>query len=100
MAKELYQVRNNKSPKEIQEEEAESPFIIGEIKNIALNLKNNKTPGHDKITNKQLKQGGELLLKSITQLFNKILETSDVDFCKFLSILIEIDRKKIDLIDN
>ena len=41
-------------------------------------MKNNKTPGHDRITNEQIKYGGEILTKSITKLFNKILKMQQV----------------------
>jgi hypothetical protein len=50
------------------------PFKFEEIKQIISNSKKEKAPGHDKITNKQIKYGGDALAENITNLFNLILK--------------------------
>lgn len=58
--------------------EIEPPFLEKEIEAIVKQLKPNKCPGHDKITNEHIKMGGVELIKKLTKLFNKVLETSKI----------------------
>ncbi len=43
---------------------------------IVKNLKNNKSPGEDKITNEHIKVRGQKLIKMLTHLFNGMQRTS------------------------
>lgn len=56
-------------------EKEKTKFKKKEILEIIKNLKNNKAMGTDKIFTEQIRQGGEKLLKEITDLFNEILDT-------------------------
>lgn len=53
-------------------------FMEDEIVNIIRTLKNNKSPGEDKITNEMLKTGNEILAQPLLSVFNKILQTTQI----------------------
>lgn len=53
--------------------ENEPEFLKSEIRSIIGKLKNNNAPAYDNITNEAIKLDGDLLIKQITKLFNKIL---------------------------
>ena len=72
----LYKDENHLIPKEKNQEwklEAEPEIIPREVEWVISNLKNNKAPGSDKISNEFFKLGGKLLVDTLTKLFNKIL---------------------------
>lgn len=51
----------------------EPTFLTDEVGAIVRQLKNNKAMGTDLICNEQIKNGGEVLIKNLTILFNAIL---------------------------
>ncbi len=59
------------------------------------NLKPNKSPGQDKFTNERVKLRGEKLVRTLTQLFNKILEGGFVpDMWKYSNVIILYEKRK------
>ncbi|CAH2105470.1 unnamed protein product [Euphydryas editha] len=54
------------------------PIDESEILTIIKNLKCDKSPGPDGITNEVLKHGGSILSKSLSSLFNRILHTATI----------------------
>ncbi len=58
------------------------------METIIKNLKPKKSPGQDKITNKHIKLGGDKLVRTITELFNKILGSAIPNKWRFSDIII------------
>ncbi len=61
-----------------EEYEVIPEFLEGEVEKIINNLRDNKSPGSDKICNEQIKYGGKELLKVLTNIFNNILITQEI----------------------
>ena len=68
-------------------------FSFEEVKDSICRAKNNKAPGSDSITNELLKNGGDDLIYSLTDMFNRFLflENSPIDWNK--GIIIPIFKK-------
>ena len=68
-------------------------FTFKEVKDSICRAKNNKAPGLDSITNELLKNGGDALINSLTDMFNRFLflENSPVDWNK--GIIVPIFKK-------
>ena len=70
------------------------------IEQIIKETKNNKSPGHDKITNEHIKLGGVEMVKYLTKLFNNILKAkiipSDWSLQDTIIIFKKEDRHKIE----
>ena len=58
---------------EIAKSQCHDVIRVKETEDILKNLKNNKAPGLDEITNEILKKGGNDIAESLTAMFNKIL---------------------------
>ncbi len=57
-------------------------------------MKNKKAPGHHKINNELIKYGGEVLFKTQTKLFNKILSGGEIpEEWEFSDIILTIHKK-------
>ncbi|VDO08661.1 unnamed protein product [Brugia timori] len=63
---------------EIENMEEEPYFLEREIETIINQLKPDKSPGHDGITNEHIKAGGRKLITLLTKLFNRILKTGTI----------------------
>ena len=59
---------------EIAKSQCHDVIRVKETEDILKNLKNNKAPGLDEITNEILKKGGNDIAESLTAMFNKILK--------------------------
>ncbi len=57
------------------EDAIEPEFLEKEVQTIIKNLKPNKSPGYDKITNEDIKEGGRFLVKTLKKIFNIILKS-------------------------
>jgi len=70
-----------------------------EVKHIIKKLKNNVTPGIDKIENETLKELENVLAPILTELFNLILNTKEIpdqwNEVEIISLLKNGDRKQI-----
>ncbi len=84
----------------IEEEDQIPNFIYEELENVVESLKNNKSTGHDKICNEQIKYGGDLLRHKLLANFNQILQSQQIplDWKKSEIILIfkKGDRHQIE----
>lgn len=68
---------NTNTPRTNNNHETEPVFLKSEIQHIINNLKNDETPGHDKITNEYIKFGGKILVSKLTKLFKNILKKNN-----------------------
>ena len=76
------------------EREEDLPLLLnGEVENALGQLKSNKTPGDDGIINECLKWGKTELTSTITDLFNKIIETEEIPTQWQTSTIILIHKK-------
>ncbi len=71
----------------------EPQFLKSEIHSIVKQLKSNKSPGHDNITNEHIKMGVEKIITQITKLFNKILSSGRIPLEWKLSDIIILFKK-------
>ena len=74
-------------------------FSFKEVEDSICRAKNNKAPGLDSITNELLKNGGDDLIYSLTDIFNRFLfpENSPVDWNKGIIVAIFKKGNKNDL---
>ena len=56
----------------------EQPITVTEVLSVIKSLKRNKAPGHDMIQNKHFIYGGRKLAITLTELFNRILQTESI----------------------
>lgn len=76
---ELYTSKaSNKTELDISHNEDVPEFLKDEIIQTIIELKNNKSPGSDGITNELIKYGEEELAETIQSLFNNILRTEEI----------------------
>ena len=75
--KNILQPLNYRSPADHEAEDI-PPILQSEVRSTIAKTKNGKCPGEDGIHNEYLKLGSDLLIPTITNLFNQILETEEI----------------------
>ena len=96
---ELYSSRKTVAPPtEFRNTEEVPPFLPEEVSSALNNMKNSKAPGLDGLTSEMIKLGGEQIIKEITELFNKILQSKKIP-SKWKEAKIIILHKKGDKCD-
>lgn len=94
--------KNNNWGKEAEQGKHEiEPIILeSEVRSLIQNLKNNKAPGVDGITNEQIKYAGEKLIKILTKFFNNICRNKEIPenwkMAKIILIFKKGDKHKIE----
>ena len=77
----------------------DTEFTEDEISKLINNLKNNKSPGIDRLTNEYIKASKHLLLPLYVKLFNKILNTQHIPEDWLGGMIVPIYKKKGDKLD-
>ena len=77
----ILQPQNYRSPAD-EDKEVIPPILQSEVRSTIASTKNGKCPGEDGKHNKYLKMGSDLLIPTITNLFNQILEIEEIPTTK------------------